>query len=264
MPQVGKSAPIQKGLLLSIDGSQTELCEEGVGFGVPILQYKQDFYFSGTSTVSNFDGIDGDPIWKSFVMNLVDRRQRTDSSRIGMFSWVFQRIYNRIYKSRYGRRAIRPITTRLDSVFSEPDPSVFFKVKSKGSITSSYLINQDEGTISVELDFSEVQKSGLQHIYISNELGGSLFFAYTDSSGISLQGDEIGAWDEIRATWAEFRSPLLNIAFRIDIPKGVQAFRGREIIGSDICWSGVIFMLSSSSKGLKYEITVRSKIDRSE
>ncbi|MFX1561569.1 MAG: hypothetical protein ACFFBL_13350 [Promethearchaeota archaeon] len=234
------------------------LCEEGVGFGVPILQYKRDFYFSGTSIVSNDGRIEDGKVWKSFMMNLIDRRQRNDSSKISMFSWVFQRIYNRIYKSSFARRFVLILTKRIGLDHPENDTSVFFGVKSKGTVLSSYLIDSGTNTIQVQLDFSEIQTSGLQHIYISNELGGRFFDAYTDSSGMYLQGDEISGWDEIHATWAEFQSAALNIAFRVVIPERVKAFRGREIIGKDICWSGVIFMLPPASKTVRYQITIRT------
>ncbi|MFW9886435.1 MAG: hypothetical protein ACFFEX_18770, partial [Candidatus Thorarchaeota archaeon] len=79
-----------------------------------------------------------------------------------------------------------------------------------------------------------------------------------DAAGNRLEGDEIGEWDRIHASWAAFFSPALNIGFRVDIPRGSQAFRGREIIGLDICWSGVIFMLSPTCKELRYEIAFGS------
>lgn len=241
-------------------GSIASICEEGVGFGVPILQYKRDFYFSGTSIVSNDGRIEDGRVWKSFMMNLIDRQQEKDSSKIGMFSWVFQRIFNRIYKSSFARRFVLTLAKRIGLDFSENDTSVFLRVKSKGTVLSSYLIDSSTNTIQVELDFSEIQTSGLQHIYISNELGGNFFDAYTDSSGLHLQSDEISGWDKIRATWAEFQSPASNVAFRVVIPEGVEAFRGREIIGRDICWSGVIFMLPPASRTFRYQISIRTSV----
>ncbi len=256
-PQSGKTTPVQKGLLPRRTGNLSDLCEEGVGFGVPILQYKRDFFFPGTAVVSEEGRIRSDSAWKEFMMNLIDRHQKKGSVTISSFSWVWQRMYNRAYKSNHARRIIQLVTKRLDSIGSNHDPSVFFKVKSKGSVLSSYHIDLGAGIITVKMDFSRIDTSGLQHIYVSNELGGRLFDIYTDSSGTTLQGNEIGGWDRIHAVWAEFYSPAMDIGFRVDIPKGVQAFRGREIIGLDICWSGVIFHLSPTSESLSYRIAVR-------
>ncbi|MFW9810372.1 MAG: hypothetical protein ACFFE6_13420, partial [Candidatus Thorarchaeota archaeon] len=106
------------------------------------------------------------------------------------------------------------------------------------------------------LDFSAVERSNLQHIYVSNELGGTLFENYTDSSGIKLVGNEIGGWDKIHASWAAFCAPKRGIGYQVEIPRSVHAFRGREVIGSDICWSGVIFMLSPSVQSIQYDINI--------
>jgi hypothetical protein len=256
-PHLGKASPVQKGLIPSVSSGLPDMCEGGVGFGVPILQYKRDFYFPGTAAVSEDGRISSDIAWKQFIMNLIDRRQKKGSDSINSFSWVFQRVYNRVYKSAQGRRILHLITGRLGLTPPDSDPSMFFRVKSKGSVLTSYGLNASGGIITVTIDFSRIHTSGLQHIYVSNELGGSLFDVYTDSSGNSLQGNEIGGWDRIHAEWAAFYSPALNIGVRVNIPNGVQAFRGREIIGLDICWSGVILMLSPSCKELRYEITVR-------
>lgn len=255
-PQSGKTTPVQKGLLPSRTGSLSDLCEEGVGFGVPILQYKRDFFFPGTSAVSEEGRIRSDSAWKEFTMNLIDRRQKKGSETISSFSWIWQRMYNRAYKSNHVRGVIQLITKRLDSIGSNHDPSVFFRVKSKGSVLSSYHIDVGTGIINVTMDFSRIHTSGLQHIYVSNELGGRHFDIYTDSSGTALQGNEIGGWDRIQAIWAAFYSPAMDIGFRVTIPKGIQAFRGREIIGFDISWSGVIFMLAPTCKSLRYRIAV--------
>jgi hypothetical protein len=255
-PYYGKTAPVQKGLLPSRTGHVLDLCEEGVGFGVPILQYRRDFFFPGTAIVSEEGRVDDGSAWKKFTMDLIDRRQGRHSTRIRMLSWAPQRIYNRVYKSKHGRRVLRLIESRLESLRPDYDPSVFFRVKSRGSVLASYMIDEEAGIIDVTMDFSGVQRSGLQHIYVSNELGGNLFDVYTDSSGVVLQGAAIGAWDRIRTAWAALHSPTKNVGFRMEIPESAQAFRGREIIGLDICWSGIIFMMPPATTSLRYRITV--------
>jgi hypothetical protein len=263
-PGYGKTAPVQKGLLPIISSHPSDLCEEGVGFGVPILQYKRDFYFPGTSVVSNEGRVSGESVWKKFTMDLIDRRQGRFSKDIRMLSWAPQRIYNRVYKSNYGRRALQLIESKLESLRPDYDPSVFFRVKDRGVVLVSYLIDKTAGTIEVTMDFSGIRRSGLQHICISNELGGNLFDDYTDSSGVALRGDAIGAWDRINAAWATLYSPTMNLGFRMEIPESAQAFRGREIIGLDISWSGVIFMVSPTTISLQYRISVITKKENGE
>jgi hypothetical protein len=256
LPSCGKTASVQKGLLPVLAGSHSDLCEEGVGFGVPILQYKRDFFFSGASLVSEEGTMESRTAWKKYTMDLIDRRQGRQSKRISMFSWAPQRMYNRIYKSFNGRRVLRLIESRLEWLRPNYDPSTFFRVRNRGTVFVSFTVDFEADVIEVAMDFSRIERSGLQHIYVSNELGGNLFESYTDSSGITLQGDAIGAWDRITASWAALYAPRRNVGFRVEVPESVQAFRGREIIGADISWSGIIFMVPPSTKNLLYKITM--------
>ncbi|MHA2159984.1 MAG: hypothetical protein ACXABE_13870, partial [Candidatus Thorarchaeota archaeon] len=233
-PHSGKASLIQKGLILSQMNGSDDLCEEGVGFGVPILQYKRDFFFPGTAIVSDEGLLEGGKSWKRFIFDLVERHQGGKSIRA--FSWVYQRIYNRLYKSAQGRILLDAVEvrTRQRGERNGRTSSKFFRVKKRGDVLVSFDTDITNGQIVIELDFSSVDKSNLQHIYVSNELGGTLFENYVDSSGIKLVGNEIGAWDKIQAKWAVFCAPKKNIGYQIEIPGNVQAFRGREIIGSNI------------------------------
>jgi hypothetical protein len=259
-PHFGKATPIQKGLVPSRKNGRADLCEEGVGFGVPLLQYRRDFYFPGKSVVSNEGLISGRHAWKQFDINLVERHQARRSEAIQAFSWVYQRIYNRLYKSVQGRKLLDlvEIRTRKSGERTGRSPSKFFRVKSKGEIQTTYDIDVNTGDILVKLDFSNIAKHNLQHIYVSNELGGSMFDHYSDSSGLKLAKTGISGWDRISADWAAFCAPELNIGYRITIPKEAEAFRGREIIGPDICWSGVILMIPPSTESLQYNIEMGS------
>jgi hypothetical protein len=256
-PHCGKASPIQKGLIISRTGGEADLCEEGLGFGTPILQYRKDFYFPGKAEVSQEGSLHEGGFWKRFEFNLVERHQ-TAEGVINTFSWVKQRLYNRLYKNRIGRMLLGILEAagpnRRRGIV--PSGSVFFNVKSKGRILVEYEVNPTNGDIIVSLDISEIEREGLQHIYISNELGGSHFVQYADSGGLRLIGDKIEGWDKINAEWALFYSPNKNVGFKVTIPEGIDAFRGREVIGTEIRWSGVIFMLPSYANSLKYRISI--------
>ena len=259
-PHYGKTAPVQKGLIPTTNGLESDLCEEGVGFGVPIVQFRRDFFFPGTSLVSHEGQIEDGSVWKKFTMDLIDRRQRRRSTRIGMLSWAPQRLYNSVYKSSYGRRVLRLFESRLEFLRPDFDSSVFFRVRDRGSVLVTYAIDSDMREINVAMNFSGLRTSDLQHIYISNELGGTLFDVYTDSTGVVLQGEAIGVWDRIDGPWATLYSSNRHIGFRVEIPESVQAFRGREIIGNDICWSGIIFMVTPSRPMLDYRIIITNRL----
>ncbi|MHA2068653.1 MAG: hypothetical protein ACXABY_30185 [Candidatus Thorarchaeota archaeon] len=255
-PHHGKASPIQKGLIPSRQSGSADLCEEGVGFGVPLLQYRRDFYFPGKATASH-EGIVSEKIaWKQFDINLVERHQAKRSEAIQAFSWIYQRIYNRLYKSIHGRKllGLLEVRTRQTGERAGRSPSKFFRVKSRGEIKTSYEIDTEKNWMIVNLEFSDVAKPSLQHIYVSNELGGTYFDHYADSSGLKLEGTAISGWDKITADWAAFCAPELNLGYIVEIPEDVTAFRGREIIGPDICWSGIIFMLDASIESLQYRV----------
>ncbi|MFW9802316.1 MAG: hypothetical protein ACFFFC_06680 [Candidatus Thorarchaeota archaeon] len=232
------------------------MCEEGVGFGVPLLQYRRDFFFPGKASVSKEGVVGGKNAWKQFDVNLVERHQTNRFETIQAFSWVYQRIYNRLYKSVQGRKLLdlTEIRRRRTGERMGRSPSKFFRVKSKGEIQTSYELDIKGRSMQVKMDFSNIERASLQHIYVSNELGGSMFDHYTDSSGLKLLKEAITGWDRISADWAAFCAPEIDFGYRVKIPKEAEAFRGREIIGPDISWSGVILMLPPSSVNLQYSI----------
>ncbi|MFQ5831077.1 MAG: hypothetical protein ACE5H4_00035 [Candidatus Thorarchaeota archaeon] len=253
-PHFGKTSPVQKGLIPSLHDGEADLCEEGVGIGVPVLQYRRDFFFPGSADVS-VDGRIERAGWKRFNLDLVERYQSEGTNSMKNHTWIVQRIYNRLYKSSLTRKIIKnmqasfPRLHYLDRFYR----SSFFKVRSQGHVKTRYEISES-GKINVSLDLSELNRSGLQQIYISNELGGRVFDRYMDSTGAALAGSEIGEWVEVSASWVSFQSEKSGLDFRVEIPEEVVAFRGREIIHPDIYWSGVVFMLPRETTELSYRI----------
>jgi hypothetical protein len=84
MPQLGKTAGLQKGVVLeNLVGKP--VAGEGVGFGVPVVRYPDGDYFSGTATVVDLS-TPSSPIWvKVFELDRLgvnsDRSFRSVSSR---------------------------------------------------------------------------------------------------------------------------------------------------------------------------------------
>ncbi|TFG11875.1 hypothetical protein EU537_11185 [Candidatus Thorarchaeota archaeon] len=257
-PQCGKAAPIQKGVVPSRKQGSADLCEEGIGIGVPLLKYRRDFYFPGTATTSEEGKITSQRAWKKFDLNLIDRHQKKASSRPETFSWVYQRLYNRTYKTALGRRLIE-LSGRIagsTGVNVEGRPPAFYRVKSKGTITVDYEFENEKQDILVSMNLEGIDREGLQEIFLSNEMGGILFDAYRDDTGVRLRRDEISGWDKIEGREATFYSPAANLFFKVSIPDGVRAFRGREIIDDIISWSGVILSLPPSTKSIKYLVKI--------
>lgn len=253
-PYHGKSSPVQKGLIISqVDGG-ADLCEEGVGFGLPILQYARDFLFPGSSTVAAHGELTTGVWWKQFQFDLIERRGRSGEKRVGMFSWVFPRIFNRLYKAGPGRLVVQA-SEKLGMERRpglEPPVQRFIRVRGRGSARVTYDLDVCKKQTVVTIDLEDVVRTGLERIYISNEAGARAFTLYIDSSGLRLHADEITPWAKVNATWAMLYAPARGVGFRVEIPETCSAFRGRETIGADISWSGIILCASPSAKSIQY------------
>ncbi|WEU40353.1 MAG: hypothetical protein OdinLCB4_000005 [Candidatus Odinarchaeum yellowstonii] len=256
-PNIGKSKLVHKGLIPILDNSPINLCEEGLGFGVPILQYRRDFYFPGSGAVTKGEDLeDYEIIRKKFTFNLIERNQK-NNNKICSFSWVPARIVNYLYKSRYFGsylsqwEKLRRYTGIEDKISS----TCFIKVHSKGTAISEFRYKPSSGEVLVKI-FFEVDKNNLQKIYICNELGGSLFTEYLDSSGLWLKSEEIKGWQEVKAEWGAFYSKILKIGFKVMMPPELKSFIGRETFSNRHSWSGIIF----SSKPVD-EIVYTIKMD---
>jgi hypothetical protein len=258
-PRHGKSSPIQKGLIPSAPNGRFDLCEEGLGFGVPILQYSRDFYFPGTAQVVK-PGMRLERPWeKRFQMNLVERYHRHPSSRLTRFSWVVPRLFNWAYKSPVGRRFLSLVAAVKGIVWPalglRDFQSGFFRVTGRGEVRTTYQHDPQRGELVIVVDLNRVVRDALQRIYVSNELGGNYFTQYWDSRGLHLVANAIGAWNQVQGRWAVFYAPTLNWGFRVEVPPGITAFRGREVLWQHgICWSGIILMLPASMDRLVYRV----------
>jgi hypothetical protein len=255
-PKCGKAAPIQKGVIPSRTEGGADLCEEGVGIGVPLLKYRRDFYFPGTATASEEGKITSQRAWKKFDLNLIDRHQKEGSSKPEMFSWVYQRLYNRVYKTALGRSLIdlSSRTAGKMEVNVKRNIPAFYRVASKGTIAVDYEFRNDKREILVSMNFEDIDRDGLQEVLVSNELGGVLFDQYTDDTGIHLEQDEITGWDRIKGGKAAFYSTEADLFFEVCIPEEQSAFRGREIIDDIIRWSGVIISLPPTVRSIEYRV----------
>lgn len=235
-----------------------DLCEEGVGLGVPILQCTRDFFFPGTAIAEPVGEVREGVAKKIFILDLINRIQ-AETRRVHKFTWVYSRLLNRTFKSVIGRRILlryfKSIVGQKILKFTYNAPK-FIRVSDHGQASCIYLIDTKHHRINITINFSGIHKHNLQKIYVSNELGGHVFTHYRDSSNIRLRENQIGEWNKIHASWAMFYSPRMELGFLVDIPSGIEAFRGREANSPELCWSGIILSLPPSIKELQYTITL--------
>ncbi len=260
-PQHGLSSPLHKGLIPSKRTDQVNLAEEGLGFGLPILRYKRDFYFPG-SGLSSANGLVIDKnAWKRYDFNLIERGRRKQHDKVSSFSWVGPRLFHRLYEFPILRRFIT-IGLEQRQRFLKREiilKTEFLRVKSRGRACVTYSIDRRNNKITVNVDLQEIDVSGLQHIYIMNELGGTLFDTYFDADGNHLKGQDIGEWNIMSSKWGVMYSEKHDIGFKVHVPQSTLAFRGREIIGDAICWSGIALRIGPDRPNVQYDIEFGNK-----
>ncbi len=182
-------APLQKGLVLLFNGA--ELIGEGMGFGVPVVKYRNKTYFSSTAECSIHETEKGDCVIKRFVLDTISHK------RLGKASYVNDRLYrlfHRVFERAYlGYGDLFPFFDkamefrRLLGIHTE-----FTRVKPKGTIAVKYSIKPE--FIRVQVDLSGFEKSDCEEIIILNEQGSTFFSHYSDSEGLRLRNARIGAW----------------------------------------------------------------------
>ena len=74
--------------------------------------------------------------------------------------------------------------------------------------------------------------------------------------GASLQGAEIGTWDEVDAAAASFVCAAHRVAFSVGQVPGARLSRGRELIGSRLAWSGFGYSVPPTARRLSYGVRI--------
>ena len=89
-----------------------------------------------------------------------------------------------------------------------------------------------------------------------NEQGARSFDRYRDSDGPALAGSRIGAWHEVRGAEACFVSRAHGVSFSLQQAEGAQLYRGRELIGSRLAWSGFGYTLAPTRERFEYDVLI--------
>jgi len=199
-PYCLETGALQKGLVLLLDGE--ELIEEGVGFGVPVVKYKDKTFFSSKAEVSVQQSGSGFIITKAFTLDTVSLKKLGRATYIDdLYSPVrkgFQSLYLKHKK----------LTSLFNKVMELRDlakiRTEFITVKPRGTVTINY--HCQPTAINIQADFSKVALTKCQEVLVLNEQGSSIFQKYANSNGLTLLGNKIGAWETVTADQASLQS----------------------------------------------------------
>ena len=262
---------LQKGLILIFYGQ--ELAEEGVGFGVPVLKMGVRTIFPGGIELDCSEEGSCQQIRAIFFMNLEERltSQGLGSVRSSWLYWIKNHLADIYRRFPPARGPLTALSNAFRSSFGWQ--TTFEDTGCNYAVKVNYSVDSRSGVIVVEVDAtggvensappigglqSGGQKIGVTEVIMMNEQGAHHFDAYMDSSGLLLRGGAIGSWDEVTAERASFRSSAHRLAFTLQQVDGARLFRGRELIGSRLAWSGFGYCLAPGSRRFAYTLKIES------
>ena len=251
-PNCLEIAQLQKGLVLVIDG--TELIEEGVGFGAPVVQYEDCTYFSGSAHVSVETEGEHTVLVKSFVLDAVSRKRVGKAFLINDDFYDFiHRPFDSIYMH---NKRLKPVFTKLVELVKVFGVNTeFVKVKPRGLVTVRYTCLP--GSVEVAVSLTQLNKFGCKKILILNEQGAAFFRKYADTDGLMLTNGQVGVWEPVKAEEASFSNANGKVAFSLKNMEGAVFFRGREKIRNRGSWGGLGYSLYPRNKVFRYTIKLR-------
>ena len=249
-PQNMKTANLQKGLILLYNGA--EVVGEGTGFGVPIGKYSDETFFSGSSFLQVHKQENSVIIRKEFLMDMIARDKFRNLKlenmklrrKIDSVSLLYQK----------HKRLAQFILHAKGLLFKFGVESVFIRTSPKGKVIVTYTI--DRNRILVKLSFSRLDRNNLQKVFVLNEQGAHFFRKYSDSEGLKLDDEEIGAWDGVTAQSAKIADKKDRIAFSLKNVEGTMLRRGREVVKGSLNWIGLDYELNPEDDQFEYEIEI--------
>lgn len=254
-PHFLEIAPLQKGLILIFD--QSEIVEEGVGFGVPVVKYTENTYFSSNAEYSVKKEGDFTIILKTFLLDTIARK------RIGENLYLNPNVYRALRKSFESQYLTKNNLRKSFNLLMQIRPLIgvktdFVKVKPKGKVTVRYQLY--ENTIKIKASLIDLEKENCKEILLLNEQGANFFNKYSDSLGLKFVGDQIGAWEKVNAIKAYLSDKQEMLKFTLHKQRQATLFRGREQIKNRFSWSGLSYLLDAGLSEFNYVIELSEPV----
>jgi hypothetical protein len=248
------TARLQKGLLLIHGG--LELSEEGVGFGVPLLKRGIQIVYPGCIELASQQNGPVQQVTVKFTLDLVEKVTLPgfDSARSNLLYPLKYLLAALMRRYSPLRGLLTAISNALRWMFGLK--TVFEKAGFSMNVIMVYTIDRQAGILEIEIDPTNLSENGVTEVFVLNEQGARYFDLYRDSSGTSLRGKAIGCWDKVTAEQASFICETRQLAFTLQQVKGATLFRGRELIGSRLAWSGFGYSFPSTIESFSYQVRI--------
>jgi hypothetical protein len=248
------TSTLQKGWLLFYNGHC--LAQEAVGFGVPVVKRGIRTLFPGAVEMSLTRDKNVWRIAASFTLNLEEKIFRHGRGTVGN-GLVYQAknlLAAAIRSILLSRGILTTASCAIRQVFGLQ--TVYESAEESEVITMIYTVDPETGTLGVEADTAGITGRGVTEVILMNEQGARFFDRYTDSLGLLLYGKNIGCWDEVDAREASFGGSTTGASFTAEKAEGARLFRGRELVGSRLAWSGFGYSFPPSGQTVSYTLRI--------
>lgn len=245
---------LQKGFRIVHQGQ--ELADEAVGFGVPVVRRGLQTIFPGRVELSS-ESKEG--IWEVsalFTLNLEERIAGSNSRSIRprLFYLLKNSLAELIRRFPGVRGVLTAVSSGLRRLFgwvTAYEDSGF-----STQIRMTYRLDPHAGTLQVTAETAGLVDPSITEVVMMNEQGARPFDSYRDLPGEILRGKKIGCWDEVAAPEGMFLSSHHRIAFRLPQVPGAKLFRGRELVGNRLAWSGFGYTFPPGRESFSYTVTL--------
>jgi hypothetical protein len=248
------TSQLQKGLLLIHNGE--DLAEEAVGFGVPVLKRGLSTVFPGSADLTSERSGRDWAITAMFDMCLEEKIHRPGLG--SLHSRPLYAIKNSLAASIRRFPALRAPLTALSSGLRRTLgwETAYEDAALRVPVPVRYTVHGEAGVVFIEVDAGALALDGISEVAVMNEQGGLAFARYCDSDGRCQRGGEIGCWDLVTAGEASFVSETRGLAFTLGQAGGARLYRGRELIGARLAWSGFGYTFPPAVRSLAYDVRI--------
>jgi hypothetical protein len=233
-----------------------DLSEEGVGFGVPLLKRGIHILYPGYIELASQQNGQVQQVTVKFTLDLEEKVTLPgfESARSNLLYPVKYLLAALLRRYPPLRGLLTAMSNALRWMFGLK--TVFEKGGFSTNVNMVYTVDRQAGTITIEVDPTNLSGNGITEVFVLNEQGARYFDLYRDSSGTFLRGKAIGPWDKVTAEQASFVCNTHQLAYTLQQVKGATLYRGRELIGSRLAWSGFGYSFPPTIESFRYQVSI--------
>ena len=243
-PAQGDSSSLQKGLVMF--HKARSLCGEGVGFGVPAVEYSDQVLFSTSANVRATNG----ELIKNFWIDAKPRITWTKFTIDSSPYLILQRRLDNMYRTDRKSRLLLTYMMKLQPLLGVK--LSFQKIARRGFVEVKYSLSGRD--VSVRVDSAKLSDRKFKRLLVFSEQSAS-FDTYKDNLG-TLRNRDIGVWEEVKSRRVCLTNEESNVTFCVEDICGTKLYRGRELLKPRLDWAGFCYSIPAHQQCFSYTIRI--------